>query len=316
MTALPRRRCLWCHARCRTVARCLASASEPGSIGLAKPNKTPPNLQEVGVALPVGVYLRRLWARRDFVWAVPLGQLRAQTQSTVLGGAWHLLNPLLTAALYYFVFGILFKAAARVENYPAFLVVGVFTFLYTSRVAAAGAKSITSNIGLITQINFPRLALPVAATVAETISHGVALFALMGMLPVLGVLPSWGWLMTVPILLVQCLFNLGVAMVLARLAFQYRDIDSLLPHAIRLWMYASGLFFTVGFVVDAVGDGLLVTIFTANPAYIHMTLMRSALLDGEGADLGLWVGAAVWAAVAAGGGFAFFRSREVDYGRG
>lgn len=274
-------------------------------------------LLDIGVVPPAREYLRRLWSRRDFVWAVPLGQLRAQTESTVLGASWHLLNPLLTAALYYLIFGVLFGGRGLVENYPAFLVVGIFTFLYTTRVVQAGAGSVTTNMGLITQINFPRLALPVAATVAETVSHCVALVALLAVVPILGGGISFSWLLLLPIVVLQALFNLGLAMIAARLAFQYRDVQNLLPHLLRFWMYLSGLFFTVDLVIESVGAGSpLVMVFEANPGYIFMTLMRDALLDGQAAASWMWLAAPGWTIVSVVGGFLFFRSREVEYGRG
>lgn len=278
----------------------------------------PVDLIDVGVAPPAREYLRRLWLRRDFVWAVPLGQLRAQTQGTVVGAGWHLLNPLLTAALYYMVFGILFGGRGRVDNYPAFLVVGIFTFLYTNRTIQAGARSVTTNLGIITQINFPRLALPVAATVAETVSHSVALGALFLIVPILGGGgPTWSWLFVAPIVVIQALFNLGIAMFTARLVFQFRDLENLIPHLVRAWMYASGLFFTVDFVVEATGPNhLIVTSFRANPAYIFMTLMRDSLLRSHDAQAWMWAAAVGWAAATLLGGFYYFRAREVDYGSG
>lgn len=272
---------------------------------------------EIGVTPPLRDYLRRFWARRDFILAVPVGQLRAQTQNTALGAGWHLLNPLFTAAIYYFVFGVLFGGAGRVENYPAFLVVGIFAFLYTNRTVMAGAKSVSTNLGLVSQINFPRLALPTAATVAETISHAVAIVALFVMVPILGGPPAWTWLLVVPALVLQATFNLGVAMIVARLAFQYRDIDNLLPHLLRFWMYTSGLFFTVDFVIDAIGaDSPFVALFLANPAYIHMSLMRDALLGRSDASPEMWLGAVLWSLIAVVIGFWFFRAHEVEYGRG
>lgn len=274
-------------------------------------------LIDIGVPPPAREYLRRIWARRDFIWAVPLGQLRAQTQSTLLGAGWHLLNPLLTAALYYFIFGVLFDGRGRVENYPAFLVVGMFTFLYTNRTVQAGATSVTTNMGLITQINFPRLALPMAATVAETVSHCIALLALLAMVPFLGSGISLSWLLVIPVVGLQLLFNLGLAMITARLAFQYRDVQNLLPHLLRFWMYLSGLFFTVEFVIDATGGrNGLVWLFEVNPGYLFMTLMRDALLQEHQAATWMWAAAAAWTTAVVVGGFAFFRGREVEYGRG
>ena len=208
---------------------------------------------------------------------------------------------------------MLFGGRGRVENYPAFLVVGVFTFLYTSRTITAGAKSVTANLALVSQINFPRLALPTAAGVAETISHTVALGALFLMVPVLGGPPMWSWLLVIPALLLQALFNLGLAMIVGRLAFQYRDIDNLLPHLLRFWMYTSGLFFTIDFVTDAVGeDSPLTWLFQANPAYIFMSVMRSALLGRDDASGLIWLFAAMWSMTVVGFGFWYLRAREVE----
>lgn len=279
--------------------------------------RTPPGFIDVGRPPSLPDYLGRMWRARDFIIFVPLGQLRAQTHNTILGSAWHLLNPLLNALLYYFVFGVLFQAVRSVENYATFLVIGIFTFLYTSRTILACARSMTGNLNLITQIRFPRAALPLSAVIAETISHAVAVTALLGMVVVLGEVPSIGWFAVVPIIALQMAFNLGMGFVVARLTFHYRDLTNFLPHALRFWMYLSGLFFTVELVVGRLGaDSPLVTVFELNPAYIFMALMRGALMEqftvgGEH----VWH-AAVWAVFILAAGFAFFRSREVEYSSG
>lgn len=274
-------------------------------------------LIEVGVPPRAADYVRRIWQRRDFIWSVPLAQLKAQTESTVLGVAWHLLNPLLTAALYYIVFGVLFGGRGLVEDYPAFLVVGIFTFLYTNRTIQAGASAMITNMGLITQINFPRLSLPLAATVAEAVSHSFALLTLFAMVPFLGGQISISWFAVIPAVLVQTIFNFGLASIVARATFKYRDVRNLLPHVLRAWLYLSGLFFSVELVEEAAGaDSILVDLFELNPGYIFMSLMRSALIDGSWSTASIWLTALGWAIGVAFCGFYFFRSHEVEYGHG
>lgn len=94
---------------------------------------TSEGLFDISAPFSVREYLFRLWRNRDFVLNVPVGKLRAQTFNTTLGSLWHLINPLLNALLYYLVFGILFNANRTVSNYAVFLIVGVFTFMFTSR---------------------------------------------------------------------------------------------------------------------------------------------------------------------------------------
>lgn len=275
------------------------------------------SLIDIGVVPSVPEYLRALYAHKDFVIESPMGQLRAQTQGTAVGAGWHLLNPLLTAALYYLVFGILFGGRGQIADYPLFLVIGIFAFVYTSRCVQLGGRSLMSNIGLVSQIAFPRIALPLSATIAETLSHSIALVGLLLVVPALGATPRTTWLLVVPIVLIQALFNLGLATFAARLVFQFRDVQNLLPHLLRFWMYSSGLFFTVDFVVDAFGrHNAFLGLFYANPGYIFMTLMRGAVLDTHSAPPWMWSAAVGWSALALAGGFLFFRELEVEYGRG
>ena len=53
-------------------------------------------LRRLDTQLPTGRYLADMWARRDFVLAMPMEQLRVAHQDTLLGNIWHLGNPLLT----------------------------------------------------------------------------------------------------------------------------------------------------------------------------------------------------------------------------
>lgn len=274
-------------------------------------------LIEIGGQESVATYLRRLWARRDFIVHVPLGQLRAQTQSTVLGSLWHLLNPILNAALYYVIFGVLFSARGTVDNYASFLLVGIFTFTYLTRSIQAGGRSVTSNLSLLSQINFPRAALPVSATIAETISHAFAVAAMLVILVLLGESPSASWLLIIPITGLQVVFALGLTMSFARIVFQYRDVEKLLPHILRFWLYLSGIFFAIDRVEQSLGPSHPVTtLFKFNPAYVYISLMRGALLESYSPTIAHWVAAIAWALGAAVLGFLFFRARERSYGHG
>jgi teichoic acid transport system permease protein len=271
-------------------------------------------LFSVDAPLPLAAYLTTLWERRDFVLQVPLGRLRAQTHSTVLGGLWHLLNPIMFAAVYYFVFGVIFRGRDTIPNYAGFLIAGLFSFLFIQRAATTGARSVTGNRSLIGQVNFPRAALPISATIAETISYSWSILAL-GLLVLLTGEPlTWSWLLVVPVLVMQVLFNVGFAMVVARLAFHFRDIEQFLPYLLRMWMYLSGIFYTLEFVEQRLGSASpAVSLFRWNPAYAYATLTRDAMLESHTADPLTWIVGTVWSVGLLIGGFVYFRGREIEY---
>jgi teichoic acid transport system permease protein len=274
-------------------------------------------LQRIGAPLSVPEYVRQMWARRDFVLTIPIGQLRAQNQNSVLGSAWHLLNPLLLAGVFYLIFGILFEAQRDIANFPAYLIIGIFVFTYTQKVMMSGARTIIVNGNLIRTIRFPRACLPLASSLGEAAAQCAAFGAMTGVVLLTGIQPSWRWLLLPAAFLLQGLFNIGLAFAAARLTFHYRDVEQLLPFLLRLWMYGSGVFFSLEYVsrkADSAGVPWVADLFELNPLWVFMSLARGALI-GPLPDLGTWLLGFGWAATALVGGFLFFRSHEADYGR-
>ncbi|MFE0633362.1 ABC transporter permease, partial [Streptomyces sp. NPDC058864] len=52
-------------------------------------------------------YVRQLWGRRHFISAFSRARVSAQYTQARLGQLWQVLTPLLNAAVYYFIFGLL-----------------------------------------------------------------------------------------------------------------------------------------------------------------------------------------------------------------
>jgi teichoic acid transport system permease protein len=264
----------------------------------------------LGVRPSLPQYARSLWARRDFIVALPLSQLSSRNADTLLGGFWHLLNPLVLAATYFLIFGIIFEVRRDVENFAAFLVIGIFVFHFTAKCLNGGAKTIVSNRGIIRSINLPRATFPIGSVLGETLAYLPALGMMLALILVTGEPPRLSWALLVPIASLQMVFNLGLTFWIGRLTFHFGDVRNLLPFIIRLWLYMSGVFFAASHVPD----GFLRAAFELNPLHIFISLHRQALLDG-GTSAASWVGAATWTLLSLGSGLIFFWSREESYGR-
>lgn len=270
------------------------------------------HLIELGRRMPIAAYLRALWNRREFAWAVPMNELRAQNMDTVLGNLWHLLNPLMLVGVYWLVFGAILKVE-RVPGVPyiAFLAVGVFLFQYTQKSTIQGAKSIIGNVGLIRSMQFPRAILPLSAVIQETIALLPALVLMLIVVIVAGITPNPLWPLLIVLVALQALFNLGAAFIVARFTDYFRDLQNVLPYIFRLLFYASAIIFPASQYVD---DDYLV-FFDLNPLYAFVTTARDILLEGVFDPL-RWASAVVWTAVLLVSGFLYFRAHEHRYGRG
>ena len=262
----------------------------------------------------IGAYLRDTWKRRDFALAIAGGELRGQHMDSVLGNIWHVLNPLLLAGVYYLVFGVLVDVSRGVENFPAFIVIGVFVFHHSQKTILTGSAAVVSNEGLIRSIQFPRAILPLSTVIGHSIAFLPAIAVMLVIVMATGEVPRWEWLLLAPILGAQVLFNLGAAFVVARLTDIFRDMQNVLPYLFRLLFYGSGVLYSPARFVD---DERYLILFDYNPFFTFVSLARGPLMAEKPIlDLKLAAIAGVWTLVLIIGGFLFFRRGEDRYGRG
>jgi len=99
-------------------------------------------------------YLARVWQRRHFILAYATARNVSMYTEARLGQLWQVLTPLLNSAVYYLIFGILFKANRGISNYTAYLVTGVFIFAFSDRSIVVDSTVMRQTITLIRALNF------------------------------------------------------------------------------------------------------------------------------------------------------------------
>ncbi|MEU6220881.1 ABC transporter permease [Streptomyces sp. NPDC047022] len=265
-------------------------------------------------------YVRQLWERRHFITAFATAKLTAQYSEAKLGQIWQIMTPLLNAAVYYFIFGVLLGTKHGVPDYIPFLVTGVFIWTFTQSSIMAGTRAISGNLGLVRALHFPRAALPISFCIQQLQQLLFSMAALVVILLCLGVPVTAAWLLAIPALVLQFTFNAGVSMIMARMGAKTPDIAQLMPFVLRTWMYVSGVMFSISKITK--GDHLphAVTIaLETNPSAVYIDLMRFALIDSFKAHQlppHVWAAATGWALLAGVGGFIYFWKSEEKYGRG
>lgn len=291
-----------------------ARAADPGLAVLAAAH----GLSVSGARPGLALYTRRLWARRHFVSELARARQAALYTDARLGQLWQVLTPLLNAAVYFLVFGMLLGAGHGVTDYIPFLCTGVFVFTFTQSAALGGTRSLTDNVGLVRALHFPRACLPLAATLAQLQQLLLSLAVLSVVVVADGVPVTGRWLLAVPALALQTVFNAGLALALARIGSRATDFAQILPFGLRTWMYLSGIFYDLSRITSGAPHGV-VRLLDINPALVYVGLMRFALIDSVTRGQlppHVWPLALGWAVVAGCAGYAFFWSSEEEYGRG
>ncbi len=278
-------------------------------------------LSRIGARPKLGTYIRELWSRRQFIWALSTSNAYARNRDNYLGQLWNILNPLMWAAVYFFVFGILLGTRRDVENFIAFLVIGVFLFRFLSATFTGGSKAISGNLSLVRSLHFPRAVLPISSALTEfilLIPAVVVMCIIVGLsgnfYPDVDDAPSIEWLLLVPAVGLLFLFCIGCALIIARLVVEVRDLANLLPFILRVIFYLSGVFFSVE-VRFGEALGPLLPYALHQPVAVYFYLARSAMLDEFAISGTMWLFGIGWALLFLVGGFLFFWRAEERYGR-
>lgn len=260
---------------------------------------------------PLRKYLSELWQRREFAFELSRSNMRASSSDTFFGQLWLVLNPILMAAVYFLLVGILTNRAKTNPEYFAHLTTNLFVFTFVTTCANAGATSVTTAGKLILNTAFPRLLIPLGAV------H-TAFFRFLPTLPVTLVLLfltptiNWSFKMFVAayFLIMMMLFGAGLAAFFATMQVYFRDTNNFLPYFVRIWMYLSPVLWTVS---DLGRHDLMHQLAQLNPAYSMLGGYSSLLLHGAFPAPATWLTTTVWALVVFVIGSLFFMSREREF---
>ncbi|MDO8143940.1 ABC transporter permease [Isoptericola sp. 178] len=271
-------------------------------------------LTQVGARPPISRYLSQLWGRRHFLWAEARAKVTSGTRETLLGQAWLVINPILNGLAYYLIFGLILGTRDGIPNFLGYLIVGVFLFQFTTQCVTNGAKSIQSGRNLIRAFTFPRASLPISV-VLRSILNLVPTLAAMLLIIALAP-PGEAWtpaaLLFPAVIVLQVMLATGLALFFARMTTVVPDLGQLLGVGMRIWLYASAVFFSIDRFEEY---PWIVGIMETNPMYLVLDAARDCLLYATVPDAGTWIGLAAWSVGALVLGFLFFWQGEESYGR-
>ena len=218
-------------------------------------------------------------SRRRLVRYLVQADMRRRGADTLLGNFWWVLDPLLQMVVYA-IFITIVARGHGIEDYPLFIFSAILPWKWFSASVTDATGSVVSQERLIKQIQFPKIVLPVAATTA-----GVVGFAF-GLIPLLGLLLIYNdrltpYVLLVPVIaVVQYVFTLGIALLVAAGNVFFRDLGNVSGHVLRLWWFLSPGLYSLTFLdsVHLVQEyPIIKTIAELNPFAILFQAYRQVI---------------------------------------
>lgn len=245
-----------------------------------------------------------LWAYRELLYFLVWRDLKVRYKQTVLGAAWAILQPGLTMAVFTIFLGRLAKVPSDGLPYPLFSFTGLVPWTYFAAAVTAGAMSVVGGQHLISKVYFPRLLVPLSATLTPLVDCAIALATLGAMFAWYRVVPSIDivWLPLLALLAVALAF--AISLWLSALTVIYRDVRYLLPFFMQFWLFATPVAYPASLVPEKWR-----ALYGLNPMTGIVEGFRWALVGGPAPGSMLLVSAAVVVALLA-TGLLFFRRFE------
>ena len=272
------------------------------------------HLRRVGTRPPLREYFTELWDRRHFIWAGARGEALTRYSNERLGALWHVIRPILDAVFYGVIFGLVLQLSRGMDNYLAFVIIGVFMFQLTARAISGGASLIRNSKAMIRAFAFPRASLAISDVLREMMTSapaiGVMFLAIMAVPP--HELPTAAWSFFPVVLLLHAVFNLGVTLLFAWFGSVMPDLAQAVSFMTRILMYGSAVIFPIERFLD---HPTALAIIEANPVYVILDMYRTVLISGAVPDSTDWALLGGWAAGVFVVGFSVFWWNEERYGR-
>jgi lipopolysaccharide transport system permease protein len=210
---------------------------------------------------------------RDLIWNLTISDLKVKYQSSVLGFAWSLLNPLLMMLVLYAVFMNVFRFEQ--ENFALYLLIGIITWRFLANGTMTAMGSIVGRPGLVTKLYIPRQILVMSSVLSSFISSILEFVVLIPLLFILGAVVTPNILLFPLVHGIYFLIVYGASLVLASLFVYFRDLNQVWDVVLQAGFFLSPIVYPVSIIPAAILD-----YYMLNPMTVLIETYREFLLYG------------------------------------
>ncbi|AUH02166.1 ABC transporter permease [Prodigiosinella confusarubida] len=195
------------------------------------------------------IMLRALWNYRGFILGNVKREFQSKYRNSLLGATWTVLNPLAMIIVYTVIFSHVMKAKiAGIDDtyaYSIYLCSGVLTWGLFSEIVSRAQNVFIDNANLLKKVSFPRMCLPVVV-VANALINFIIIFSLFTVfLLISGENPGFVYFSFIPVLIIVCIFSIGLGITLGVLNVFFRDVGQLFNIILQFWFWFTPIVYPI-----------------------------------------------------------------------
>lgn len=290
----------------------ISASSEPTDHALDKA-RAPSAATEVRLIEPVRGFSipgpRMLIRNADLLYFLGRRDVAVRYKQTAIGLLWVVIQPAILAV----VFSVFLNGVAKVPSgagvpYPVFAVTGLTLWIAFTMILSRTSNSVVESINLVSKVFFPRILIPIAATLAPLVDFVLAFFLSVVLMFLFGITPSPRiFLVFIPAAIMVGL-ALGTGLWFAALNVRYRDVAVAVPAIVQVGLFVTPIIYPANLVPDNLRN-----VYALNPLVGTFESFRYALFPGAATPGLTVVYSAIAAVVLLVTGAAYFQRAQANF---
>ena len=180
---------------------------------------------------------------RQILWLLTSRDLKVRYSTSALGYVWSILDPLVMAGIYFFVFQVVFRRSVGDDPYIVFLLSGLLPWMWFTGAVSDSTRAFLREAKLVRSTKIPRTILVLRLVASKGIEFALslpvlALFAVLG-----GAQLHWQVVFFPVAMALQAVLVAGVGLLVAPLVVFFRDLERATKLALRFLFYASPIIY-------------------------------------------------------------------------
>ncbi len=225
---------------------------------------------------------KELWSNRKLIWKLAQNDFKTRYAGSTMGRVWAFVQPVVTVAMYYFVFGLIFPARAQLAAsgieapYVVWLTAGLVPWFYFNEALVSGTSALIEYNYLVKKVVFKISILPIIKIIAATFIHVFFACVMLVMYFCYGFKPDIHLLQLVYFSL--CMFVLVLACSYATCAIVvfFKDLSQIIQIVLQIGMWATPILWDITQIPEQYR-----IIFKLNPVFYIVNGYRSALFEKQ-----------------------------------
>ncbi|GAA2462900.1 ABC transporter permease [Agromyces soli] len=180
---------------------------------------------------------------RHSLWLLTTRDLKVRYSTSALGYVWSVLDPLVMAGIYWFVFTQVFERSAGFAPYIVFLLSALLPWMWFNGSVSDSTRAFLKDAKLVRSTMIPRTIWVNRIVLSKGIEFVFALPVLALFAVLFGAAPSWEIVFFPLAIVLQAVLTAGICLIVAPLVVFFRDLERAVKLILRFLFYATPIIY-------------------------------------------------------------------------